>query len=163
MNLLFLVNFIALFLFAAIKAQKTTDKCTRQLEEILFIPPNVSKDYLFKLMDQLKAEIVASTISVTDTEALMPIYKSFVQKYGVYISIIPPFGIAAAITSYGVNYVQLNRFPQLLAPPLLNSKGFLSVSNQKIVSDIAFDRFGGSIILAIASFSASSISLPYIQ
>lgn len=102
-------------------------KCARQLEKIIYIPPNAAKDYLNSLMDQLQTDLSSGNAAMQDNISSI---KVFVNKYNVWVHIQVPFPKASLIYKPGQNTAEIGPidFGQLVAPTYLNMRSFQATS-----------------------------------
>lgn len=102
-------------------------KCARQLEQIIYIPPNAAKDYLNTLMDQLQNDLSAGNANMQSSISSI---KVFVNKYNVWVALQMPFPVASLIYKPGQNNAEIGpvNFGQLVAPTYLNMRSFQATS-----------------------------------
>lgn len=103
---------------------KATRKCTRELEGIVYAPPNAAKDYLLKIAREVAYDI-ATTSAPLASAATLRIMARVADIYRVNIELQPPFGTTNFLILPDNTYTSAPRkIGHLIAQTYLNQPGF---------------------------------------
>lgn len=111
-------------------------KCTKELEDIVYVPPNGAYDYLNRLLNEFLVDVIGIN-DVYHAHAAENVILAFANKYGVSIIIQPPFSNLPDLlfTPEGGRRLPVSRkIGHIIPPTYLNHRSFQSQMETKIVN-----------------------------
>ena len=135
-------------------------RCSRELERIVYTPPNPARDYLLKIARELSSEIMSAG-SGSDAQ-LSSLIRTLASRYNVSIEIQPNFSNRPNIL-FMPNMAPMmasRKFGHLIAPTYLNLVGFEYSAESKSYSVALYapnklTAIGKTLIVSVAADSST--------